>query len=345
MDSGISENKIKDLKKSLIYKKIFNLRYVTITATILLFIIFYGIGSGLYTGFFSLRTFLSLFSDNAYLGISAIGMTLVIISGGIDLSVGAVAALTTMIIAYGTEILGLPAPLCFVVALSFGSLLGFLMGVMIHHFDVPPFIATLAGMFLARGLCFVISIQSITINNEFFRSLASWKIKLLGGITYINLGMIILFIVLVFGIWLMKYTKFGRGVYAVGGNETSAKLMGLKVGKIKVAIYTINGFCSALAGITFALYMSSGYPRHLLGMELDAIAAVVIGGTLLTGGYGFIIGTLFGVLIQGLIQTFINFNGNLSSWWTKIFIGFLLLVFIGLQRIVVILTHKKKVSG
>jgi galactofuranose transport system permease protein len=326
-------------------KQLFNLRYVTITATMVLFLVFYGMGSIMYNGFFSLRTFFSLFSDNAYLGISAIGMTLVIISGGIDLSVGAVAALTTMIIAYGTEILGLPVFVCFAIALSFGSLLGFFMGVMIHHFNVPPFIATLAGMFLARGLCFVISIQSITINDALFRSMAGWKIKLNFATTYINLGMVILGVAILIGVWVMKYTKFGRGVYALGGNETSAKLMGLKVGKIKIAIYTINGCCSALAGIVFALYMSSGYPRHLLGMELDAIAAVVIGGTLLTGGYGYIIGTLFGVLIQGLIQTFINFNGTLSSWWTKIFIGVLLLLFIGLQRIVVLISHKRRLHS
>ncbi len=326
-------------------QKLFNIKYVTITATILLFFIFYATGSMQYRGFFTLRTFVSLFSDNAYLGVSAVGMTLVLISGGIDLSVGAVAALTTMIIAYGTEVMGLPAPITFAIALIIGTSLGLLMGTMIHRFEVPPFIATLAGMFLARGLCFVISIQSIAINNEWFRSIAKWKIKFQGGKSYITVGVIILIIIVVFGIWLMKYTKFGRTVYAIGGDEVSAKLMGLEVGKVKVAIYGINGFCSALAGIVFALYMSSGYPRHLIGMELDTIAAVVIGGTLLTGGSGYVIGTVFGVLIQGLIQTFINFNGTLSSWWTKIFIGVLLLLFIGLQRVVVILSHKRQTSN
>lgn len=327
------------------FKRMLNIKYVTITATIVLFLLFYAVGSYQYRGFFSLRTFLSLFSDNAYLGVSAVGMTLVLISGGIDLSVGAVAALTTMIIAYGTEVLGYSAPVCIIIALLAGTLLGAFMGILIHKFDVPPFIATLAGMFFARGLCFVISIQSITINNELFRSFASWKIKFQGGKSYITLGVIIFALVVIGGMWVMKYTKFGRTVYAIGGNETSAKLMGLKVGRVKVAVYAINGCCSALAGIVFALYMSSGYPRHLIGMELDAIAAVVIGGTLLTGGTGYVIGTVFGVLIQGLIQTFINFNGTLSSWWTKIFIGVLLLVFIGLQRVVVMVSDKRKVAG
>lgn len=326
-------------------KRFFNIKYVTITATILLFLIFYATGSVQYKGFFTLRTFLSLFSDNAYLGVSAVGMTLVLISGGIDLSVGAVAALTTMIIAYGTEVMGLPAPLCIGIALTFGTTLGLVMGIMIHKYEVPAFIATLAGMFFARGLCFVISIQSITINNEWFRALAKWKIKFQGGKSYITLGVIIFILVVLVAIWLMKYTKFGRTVYAIGGNETSATLMGLDVGRVKISVYAINGFCSALAGIVFAFYMSSGYPRHLLGMELDAIAAVVIGGTLLTGGTGYVIGTVFGVLIQGLIQTFINFNGTLSSWWTKIFIGVLLLLFIGLQRVVVIISHKRKAAS
>ncbi len=325
-------------------QRFFQIKYITLTATILLFLLFYTVGSVSYRGFFSLRTFLSLFSDNAYLGIVAVGMTLVLISGGIDLSVGSVAAITTMIIAYGTEILGVSPVVCIVVALFFGTTLGFFMGVMIHHFEVPPFIATLSGMFLARGLCFVISIQSITINNAWFRALASWKIKFQGGRSYLTVGVLIFLFIALIGILIMKYTRFGRSVYAVGGSEESAKLMGLPVGKVKIGVYSISGFCSALGGVVFALYMSSGYPRHLIGMELDAIAAVVIGGTLLTGGYGYIFGSIFGVFIHGLIQTFINFNGTLSSWWGKMFIGGLLLLFIALQRFVVIISEQRRAN-
>ncbi len=316
-------------------------KYITVAATILIFILAYAIGSIMYKGFFTMRTFLSLFNDNAYLGISAVGMTLVILSGGIDLSVGAIAALSTMIIAYGTEELGLDPFLCMAICVVYGILIGTAMGAMIEKFKVPPFIATLAGMFFSRGLCFVISIQSITINNPVFRELSSWKLKLPGN-SYITLSVVIFLVVVALGIYITQYTKFGRSIYAVGGNELSAKLMGLPVSRTKITIYGINGVCSALAGIAFAMYMCSGYPRHLIGMELDAIASVVIGGTLLTGGSGYVIGTVFGVLTLGLIQTFINFNGTLSTWWTKIFVGVLLLLFIGLQRLVVYSTSKSK---
>jgi simple sugar transport system permease protein len=121
-------------------------------------------------------------------------------------------------------------------------------------------------------------------------------------------------------------------VYAIGGSEQSALLMGLSVPRTKVLVYTFSGLCSALAGVVFTFYMLSGYGLHAGGMEMDAISATVIGGTLLTGGFGNVVGTMFGVLIYGTIQTLIMFQGTLSSWWTKIVMGLLLLVFCLLQK-------------
>ncbi|WP_449063404.1 ABC transporter permease subunit [Planomonospora algeriensis] len=135
-------------------------------------------------------------------------------------------------------------------------------------------------------------------------------------------------------VYVLHYTRLGRNVYAIGGSEQSALLMGLPVARTKIAVYTISGFCSALGGVLFSLYTLSGYGLNALGMELDAIAAVVIGGTLLTGGSGYLAGTVLGVLVLGLIQTIISFEGTLSSWWTKIFIGLLLFAFILLQRLI-----------
>jgi simple sugar transport system permease protein len=128
-------------------------------------------------------------------------------------------------------------------------------------------------------------------------------------------------------------TEFGRTVYAIGGNEHSATLMGLPVARTTVLVYTLSGFCSALGGVVFTFYTLSGYGLHAVGLELDAIAAVVIGGTLLTGGVGYMAGTLFGVLTLGIIQSLIMFDGSLSSWWTRIVIGALLFVFCVLQRV------------
>lgn len=328
-----------------------NIKYLPALTALVIFILAYTVGTIIYgnKGFLTLRTIFSIFQDNAYLGISAIGMTFVIISGGIDLSVGAIAALTTMIIAHGTEAMGISSVVCVILALFIGTLMGFLMGVLIQVFTVPPFIATLAGMFMARGLCFVISIQSITINDPLFRSLGLWKIQVPdvlasrpGVMAPVGIGVFIFFVVLVLGIVLLQHTKFGRNVYAIGGGEQSAKLMGLPVEKTRIAIYTLNGFCSALSGLTFALSLLSGYGRHLMGMEMDTISSVVIGGTFLSGGVGYPIGSLFGVMIQGIILKFISFNGTLSSWWGKIVSGVLLFLFIVFQRIVVSTANRNK---
>jgi len=218
-----------------------------------------------------------------------------------------------------------------VAVLLTGSVLGLLMGLVIHYFEIQPFIVTLAGMFLARGLCYVISVDSIPIKNETFTSFASGTITI--GDYFITPSVIVALVVLVIAAVVLHMTRFGRTVYAVGGSEQSALLMGLAVARTKVGVYVISGFCSALAGLLYAIYTLSGYSLTAVGMELDAIAAVVIGGTLLTGGSGFVLGSAVGVLVLGLIQSFISFDGTLSSWWTKITIGVLLLVFVLIQRI------------
>ncbi len=310
----------------------FNPRYLPLAVTIGLFVLMFGAGSYSFDGFFSLQVFLNLFIDNAFVAISAVGMTFVIISGGIDLSIGSVIALTAMVSASLLKGGGWNPGLVIAVVLALGSAFGFFMGVIIQYFAIQPFIVTLAGMFLARGLCYIISIDSISITNPFYTAASTLRIPLPFE-TSVSVNVLIALVVLVIALYLAHYTRFGRTVYAIGGNEQSALLMGLPVARTKILIYTLNGFCSALAGVVFTFYMLSGYGLHALGMEMDAIAAAVIGGTLLTGGSGWIIGTLFGVLIYGTIQTLIMFQGSLSSWWTKIVIGMLLLVFCLLQRV------------
>jgi len=221
-----------------------------------------------------------------------------------------------------------------VIALAIGTAFGAAMGAMIHYFKLQPFIVTLAGMFLARGLCYLISINSITIDNPLYVSMSQTRLEFWGA--FISPSVVIALATLAVAIYMAHYTRFGRAIYAIGGNEQSALLMGLPVGRTKVLIYAFSGFCAALAGVLFSFYMLSGYGLHAQGTELDAIAAVVIGGTLLTGGYGYVAGTLSGVLILGLIQTLIAFDGTLSSWWTKIVIGGLLFVFCLVQRLMAI---------
>ncbi|WP_248924481.1 galactofuranose ABC transporter, permease protein YjfF [Paenibacillus hamazuiensis] len=306
-------------------------QYIPIAVTALLFIAMFGVGSFRYTGFFSLQVIFNLLIDNAFLLVAAVGMTFVIVSGGIDLSVGSMVALTTMISASLLK-LGWPPYLVIPLVLAVGACFGSMMGAIIHYFRIQPFIVTLAGMFMARGLCYVIDINTITIDNVFYKNMAQTKIALPGG-SFISVSVLIALAVVGAGYYLAHYTRTGRNIYALGGSEQSAHLMGLPIGRTKILVYAISGICSSLAGVVFTFYMLSGYGLHALGMELDVIAAVVIGGTLLTGGVGYIIGSFFGVMIQGVIQTIISFEGTLSSWWTKIVIGLLLFLFILLQRL------------
>ena len=310
----------------------FNQRNIPIVATFAVFFLIYLIGSVVYTNFFSLRVFTNLFVDNAFVGVIAVGMTFVIISGGIDLSVGSVIAFTCVMTAKLVAVYQVHPIFAILLALAFGATLGFVMGCLIHYFALPPFLVTLVGMFLARGLSFQLTLDSIPIQeNPFLFKLTEIGIPLTDRIK-LPLGTSVVFIVVVLiGIYLSHFTKFGRNVYAIGGNEQSAVLLGLPVGRTKVIIYTLNGALSALAGIVYTVYTLSGYPLACVGLELDVIAAVVIGGTLLSGGMGYVEGTLVGVLILGLIQTFITFQGTLSSWWTRIAIGILLFIFILLQ--------------
>jgi simple sugar transport system permease protein len=188
-------------------------------------------------------------------------------------------------------------------------------------------------MFVARGLCYLIDTESIPVTHPAFQEFAYARVPL-GPKIAISAGAILAILTALVAIWMAHATRFGRTVYAIGGNAKSAALMGLPVGATLVRVYAFSGFCAALAGLVMTVYMLSGYSLHAVGLELDAIAAVVIGGTLLTGGVGYVAGTVVGVLILGIIQTLVIFNGTLSSWWTRIVVGILLLVFCVSQRLI-----------
>ncbi|MDS0524225.1 sugar ABC transporter permease YjfF [Clostridium sp. SHJSY1] len=330
------------MNKSIVRKKKLKINkdYIGIYATVGLFIGLFLIGSALYRGFLSPQVFLNLFIDNAYLIVVAIGEAVAIITGGIDLSVGAMIAFVSMITA---DLLknGVNPYLVIVVVLIVGIVFGAVQGVLIQKFKLHPWIVTLAGMFFARGASYIISIDTITIDNPVFVSISSTRISILPG-AFISINVIVSLVVVAAAAYMLKFTRVGRTIYAIGGNENSAKLMGLPVERTKIFVYTFSSFCSSLGGLLFTIYTLSGYGLHCNGMEMDAIAACVIGGILLTGGYGFIIGPLFGVLTTGIIQNLIMFDGTLNSWWTKIAVGMLLLVFIVLQRVIVIREEKSK---
>jgi galactofuranose transport system permease protein len=314
-------------------------RLVPLAGTLVLFVAMVAFGAFSYDAFLAPQVFLNLVIDNAFLLIVAVGMTFVILTGGIDLSVGSLLALTTMAAAALLK-QQWPAWLVMPLLLAGGTLFGAVQGLLIHRYRLQPFIVTLAGMFVARGLCYLIDTESIPVEDPLFQQLAYARIPLGGGVA-LSSGALVALLTVIVALWLAHSSRFGRNVYAIGGNARSAALMGLPVGSTLTRVYAFSGFCAALAGLTMTVYMLSGYSLHALGLELDAIAAVVIGGTLLTGGVGYVAGTVVGVLILGIIQTLVIFNGTLSSWWTRIVVGILLFLFCVAQRLIEHHAHRR----
>jgi len=301
--------------------------------TITIFILVYFAGGRLYPAMQKPQVFFNLFINGASLLIVSIGMTFVILTKGIDLSVAGMIALTSAASA-ALLVNGANPVVVMILMLLMGIVFGLAMGSLIHYLKVEPFIVTLMGLFFARGMAYIITLASLTIKDPFYRDLALTKINIpFFEKAYLYIPSLIGPLLLLVAIYLANFTRFGRTVYAIGNNEQSALLMGLPVARTKIAVYAFGGFCSALAGIVFSISLLSGYGGYAPGMELDAISSVVIGGTMLTGGVGNVIGTLFGVLINGTIVSILQFNGTLSSWWTRIGVGALTLIFIGIQSL------------
>lgn len=310
-----------------------NERHLPVLATLLVLVLLYGFGMVEYRNFASTLVLGNLLTDNAFVIIAAIGMTFVILSGGIDLSVGSMIAFVGVLTGVLVSEAGWHPLAAIALALAIGTAIGAAMGFLIEACDIQPFIVTLAGMFFLRGMAFVISLESVPISHPFVDAFTDISIPLPGRGSLSSSALVML-ATLGLAILVLHFTRFGTNVYAIGGDRNSAALLGVPIRRTLVRIYALSGFCSALAGAVYALYTASGYPLAAIGVELDAIAAVVIGGTLLTGGVGLVLGTLFGGLIQGVIQTLIAFDGSLNSWWTKIVIGVLLFLFIVLQRVI-----------
>jgi simple sugar transport system permease protein len=311
------------------------LRYGSLLLTIGVFLLAYFIGGRLYPAMRQPQVFFNLFINDGSLLLVSIGMTMVILSGGggIDLSVGGVIALVSTASAALLRSGASPyfvLPLMIVIGVGLGGLMGWIIQVL----KVQPFIATLMGLYFARGMAYIISLTSVTITNDVYKTFALTPIYIpFIPNAYIYPTTLVGPIMLLVAIYLSFFTRFGRTIYAMGNNEQSALLMGLPVARTKILVYAFSGFCSALAGIVFSMSLLAGYGQFATGMELDSIASVVIGGTSLAGGVGNVIGTLFGVLIHGTIVSILQFNGTLSSWWTRIGVGMLTLIAIGIQSI------------
>ena len=319
--------------------------------TIVLFFVMYIAGMVIFAdkGFAKPQMFLNLFVSNAGLLVIACGLTIVMITGGIDISVGSVTALVCMVMADMMENKG--AYVAVLAALAIGIAFGVVQGFLVAYLDIQPFIVTLAGMFFGRGMTAIVSTEMISIKNEVFLKWANYRFYMPFGSTnkkgkfipaYIPPTVVVAIVVVILIAILLKYRKFGRKLYAIGGSQQSALMMGLDVRKTKFKAYVLDGFLAGLGGFLFCLNTCAGFVEQAKGLEMDAISAAVIGGTLLSGGVGTPIGTMFGVLIKGTISSLITVQGTLSSWWVRIVLSALLCFFIVLQSVLATMKKKNK---
>ncbi len=329
---------------------------ILLLITIALFIVLYAGGCIAYghKGFTHLQTFLNILITNAGLICVACGLTVVMLTAGIDISVGALIAMDCMMLAVGMRSgIGAIPMILFVllVGVAFGALQGFLVG----YLEIQPFIVTMAGMFFCRGMTAVICTDQVSITeqiNALFYKMANLKIKIpFGGyvnkkgmymVPYIRISVVIALIVLVIVFLMLRYTRFGRSLYAVGGNAQSAAMMGLNVKAIRMKAHILCSVLASIGGICYCLNTMAGSVSQALGLEMDAISSAVIGGTLLTGGVGNVFGSFFGVLINGTISSIVKTNGKLASSWPNILTAILLFVFIVIQSIFATVRRRKK---
>lgn len=303
-------------------------------ASVLLLVILLVAGQLIYGKILRWNTMSSLLENNAYLVILAVGMTFTILTGGIDLSVGAVLAFASV---SGIMLLNAGVPFWIVVPLIvlIGTAFGFLSGILVRYFNFQPFIATLSTMFLARGLASILSTEPVRVDPDSPVMALSQRIVLVSipkNNFYISLNVLIAIVVVAVGFYILHRTRIGRTVYGLGGNTQSAELMGLPAGRATVMVYVISGTCAGLAGLVYTTTVGNAQNITGIGWELDAIAATVIGGTLLTGGAGYVLGSVVGVFVLGVLDLLITRDGSVPAAATTIITGAILLVFVLLQR-------------
>lgn len=261
------------------------------------------------TTFLTPKNVFNILRQNASNLFLATGMTMVIILGGIDLSVGSVIALSGVVAAGSVANLGLPEGLAFLLAIGVGAVVGMANGFVICKTDIPPFIVTLASMNITKGIALV-----LTGGSPIRCMTDAFKFPGAGYVGPVPTPIILMIIVFIIAALIINRTQLGRHIYAVGGNAQAAKFSGISVQKVKFLVYTYTGIMAGIAGVVVASRLYSGTPIAGDGAEMDAIAAVVVGGTSMSGGFGRLGGTLIGVLIIGVLNNGLNLMGVDSNW-------------------------------
>ncbi|MFT3983931.1 MAG: sugar ABC transporter permease YjfF [Lachnospiraceae bacterium] len=322
-----------------------------LTITIVVFFAMY-IGAVLFQGkgFLKPQTFFNILNANAALIITSCGMSLVMITGGIDISVGGVVALVSMCSAVYLDFHEGNVAGAILISLAIGLAFGLVQGYLVAYLDIQPFIVSLAGMFFARGMTTIVHTNPFNVENEAFVALKDTRILVpgLGSVNklgkyvpaYVEIGVIIALFIVLLLFCVLRWTKLGRGLYAVGGNSQSALMLGINVKRTKFLSHLICGLLAGIGGFVYFMHVGSGSASHASGMEMNAIASSIIGGTMLTGGVGNIIGTFFGVLSLSTIQNIVSSAGLDQAWWTGITIAAMLCLFLVVQSVV--MARKKK---
>lgn len=303
-------------------------------------------------GFLKWQTFFNILNANAPLLIVACGLSIVMICGSIDISVGGVVGLITMCCAVNLDFQGGSPLSALAIALGIGLAFGVIQGLLVAYLDIQPFIVTLAGMFFARGATTMVHTEPFNVGNEAFNVLKETRVYIpfLGSsnnsgvfvASYVEIGVIVALVIVALLFVVLRWTSLGRSFYALGGSRQSALMLGINTKRSLFLAHVICGLLAGIAGFVYIMHSGSGAVTNASGMEMNAIAAAIIGGTLLTGGVGNLLGTLFGVLSLATIQNIVSSAGFDDAWWTKITIAAIICLFLVIQSIVQ--SRKKKVK-
>ncbi len=321
---------------------------ITIAVFFLLYLFaVFGLGGGFAKG----QTFLDILNNNASLIVLACGMSVVMITGGIDISVGGVTCLVCMTCAVHLERQGGSLPTAILIGLAIGLAFGVVQGFLVAHLGIQPFIVSLAGMFFAKGMTTIVSKEPVRVTNPDFLAVKDTRITVPGlGSTnklgnyidaYVEIGVIVALLVVVALFCLLRWTKLGRGFYAVGGNSQSANMLGINVRRTKFLAHVLCGVLAGLGGVLYFLHTGGGDVAYGAGDEMNAIASSIIGGTLLTGGVGNVVGSFFGVLSLNTIKRIVAALGFDQAWWSNITVAVMLCLFLVIQSIVLLRKNKK----
>ena len=332
----------------------------TMTDTNLLLIITIAVFAAMYlcavvflgSGFLKPQTFFNILNENAALIILSCGMSIVMITGGIDISVGTMTALVCMVCAVHLDYHGGSVLTALLLALLIGLLFGVVQGFLVAYLEIQPFIVSLAGMFFAKGMTTIVNATQFNVENESFKALKETRLYVPGmgsvnklGVyvpAYVEIGVVVALVVVIALFCLLRWTKLGRSFYAVGGNQQSANMLGINVRRTKFLAHLLCSLLAGIGGFVYFMHVGSGSPSHASGAEMNAIASSIIGGTMLTGGVGNIAGTFFGVLSLSTIKNIVASLGLDEAWWTNITVAAMICIFLLIQSVVLSRKNKNK---